>query len=398
MSFDAAEKNTDKSKVGESLIKVDTSITPQEAAKILAGVDKDKRAALPNLIASGILPDTHLASRQSKSVVRSLKASSDQPDDAISIPTDDQTTTLDQCSKSSTRGLEPSLLSCVQGAPHLIDIQLQAGKPTVAFLDEFDRPYHDGYSPSHGDLSAKAAQTDGLGVVKIDHGTASFAKSVERLVHGVEDGSVPLKPGDFVNLSFGDNGWSFDEASRFLNLKDKDGKPVQLDDHNFVDYKEKLIDALHKSEDPEAKQIASTYDQMMRLRARGITVIGAEYEDRDGHGMFDPNMLGASYAMRATDEKGEVTPYSGGYDASGNKGRGSFELQFVRDEDGKSGQYQLIGGKQIYSIYSPSELGRKILPADRTEPRITNVFEIQGTSFANIEKIRQLAVEDIVHK
>ena len=301
--------------------------------------------------------------------------------------------------------------------------KLVPGKPTVLVIDDFHASaggQNGGVGISHGDVSARAIERDGWGVIRVDN-KQEPSQALKTIADAVESGQLPLKKGDFVNMSYGTDAWRFGEAASANNLKDSSGQPLTLNEDNFASHKQELLNVLQSQ--PGAYNVG--YDAIQRLNKLGIKVVNAEAEItgrqqgfEGGPGSFDPEYLNSNYSLKAVDPSGKPEPFSSGYKDTDNAGLGEYQLQYSRKKDG-TGSYDLVGKGKVFESFSADEVGRRVPPksdesykfgisidagglpkVSKTEVPVTvdsdgtthqTIDIIYGTSFANLDLFKRLS-------
>lgn len=193
-------------------------------------------------------------------------------------------------------------------------------KPTVAIIDSFNKlvpealvPLPNGNEIPHGEISARAAEANGLNVIRLQTpntaNNAPYGPWLREVEKRIDSGELPLKRGDFLNISMGDGQPTFAEMSRTLGF--------QINAGNLAENRERMIQRMGEiAADPrkpqalrnQMKDYLEANESIARLQARGITVVNAAGNDPDNR--FSPSFLRAEVQLSSNRPDGRKHEFS----------------------------------------------------------------------------------------
>lgn len=190
------------------------------------------------------------------------------------------------------------------------------GQTTVIVLDDYrqsDMIVNQGKGFSHGELSARMAEENGFNTVRLQIGLRAdghydLVNSLGKLCQSIDDGSLKVKKGDIVNLSF-DLAKTFESASKMLgiqvtreNLHEKRGEILDI-------MRAKSVDHSTPKRDREFMRTVLAIDEGVKnLQERGLTVVAAA--GNAGKNSFNIGFLSADKHFSALDPDGRKASYS----------------------------------------------------------------------------------------
>ena len=196
--------------------------------------------------------------------------------------------------------------------------------PSVVFLDSFKKGldtenFDDtGRGPTHGDISASAAQQNGFNVFKaqLNDDNSSrlmdYSKPLNAIENKIKSGELPLGAGDAVNVSMGQatgEDLTFKGASKMLGF--------EVTPDNLKEMRPKILERLGEiSKDPKAPaadreragMALRTNESIDRLQARGIDVVHAA--GNDGPDRFSIDFMNAKVQLASQSPDGTPDAFS----------------------------------------------------------------------------------------
>jgi len=183
---------------------------------------------------------------------------------------------------------------------------------------------------SHGELSARLAEENGLNVTRMQVGllkgnVMDIAGALKDIDKGMSDGTIDLKKGDVNNVSLGLEK-SFKDISKMV------GFPVTAE--NIRDERTHVLEAMrdnsnsnHFSRNDRAfmRQVLSFTDGIEKLQAHGLKVVTAAGNKGADH--LNVGMLAADKQYSALDVDGKIADYSGNNSLT-EAGRGQIDFSY----------------------------------------------------------------------
>ncbi|MDQ5965924.1 MAG: hypothetical protein QG625_2079 [Cyanobacteriota bacterium erpe_2018_sw_39hr_WHONDRS-SW48-000098_B_bin.30] len=270
--------------------------------------------------------------------------------------------------------------------------KLDPNKPTVLFLDDFNRapaslrsdpkdkslvisqgaeialnevttPQSPGLKKeeetgfTHGEFSARLAEANGFNSVRAQLGTSEnkgfvdFSKSINSIADQVDAGKLKLGKGDVVNISLGGNDPTFEQVNGILG-SNKDNQITPQNISNPETQKD-ILDRLSKlSEDPSQKQIVRDFSKIIvdtnkavqRLQDKGIEVLHAA--SNDGKDTVSLEFLKANRELASVDPKTNKPDSFAAEHARITPGNGVYPIRFQPGTEmggGREGKYTVEG-------------------------------------------------------
>jgi hypothetical protein len=285
-------------------------------------------------------------------------------------------------------------------------------------LDDFrvdEMNLHEGHGFSHGELSSRMAEEHGFNVYRLQvgsrsNGTMDIPAALKDLDKAIEDGTVKLAKGDFVNMSLALD-TTFAKAQKMLGM--------EITPENLRERRGEILDAMKAKVADEAtpdkdrkflRHALAINEGIQKLQDRGITFLTAE--GNDGPQQFNIGALNADRHYAALTADGQPADYSA-RNSQTTDGRGDIDL-LAKPVDAldptpfaqQTGTYRLDGDTAHISAkdfggmleINPSIHSNQILISDEVNVPLepinqkawidgTPAFHEQGTSFVNVYEL-----------
>lgn len=159
-------------------------------------------------------------------------------------------------------------------------------KPSVLFLDTWDKKWAnnvdigDGTRVPHGEISRRAAEESGYQTFALKYNQenapgptdSNFATALEKIGDQIKSGELPVGRGDVLNISLGNPGPTFKDASKFLGFE-VDPKNIQPD-KVMARMKEIAVDSSRPELDRLlAQRVVKTNEAIAKIQEQGVDVI-----------------------------------------------------------------------------------------------------------------------------
>ncbi len=238
-------------------------------------------------------------------------------------------------------------------------IEADSTKSNVLVLDDYretDILLEDDKGFSHGELSARLAEENGLNVTRMQVGllkanNRDIPGALSQIDKGMSDGTIDLKKGDVVNISLGLE-TSFKDVSNLV------GFPVTAE--NIRDEKEHVLDAMRdnvnsnqfsRNDRAFMRHVLAITDGIEKLQERGLEVVAAG--GNKGADSLNIGLLAADKQYSALDPEGKMADYSANNSIT-EAGRGQIDFSYLPVSmfdkklfEQQSGQYR-VDGTNLY--------------------------------------------------
>ena len=202
---------------------------------------------------------------------------------------------------------------------------------SLLVLDDYRHvvvPLKDGHGFSHGELSARINEENGLNVrrfqidVMKDGVVEDIAKSLNTMADLIDKGELKIADGDVLNLSFGVT-TSYADASKLLNM--------DIHPNNVAEKRGEILEKLEAAsksfqDDAFIQEAANINRGIQELQKRGLKVISAA--GNNGPDSINLGLLAADKQYSALDSSGQLASYSGKNDFT-TDGRGQVDFRYT---------------------------------------------------------------------
>lgn len=159
-------------------------------------------------------------------------------------------------------------------------------QPSVLFLDTWDKKrannvdIGDGTRVPHGEISRRAAEESGYQTFALKYNQenapgpvdSNFATALDKIGEQIKSGELPVGYGDVLNISLGNPGPTFANASKFLGF-DVDPKNIQPD-KVMARMREIAVDSSRPELDRLlAQRVVKTNEAIAKIQEQGVDVI-----------------------------------------------------------------------------------------------------------------------------